>query len=515
MKKLISFIYIIMAVSYTCSAIDTVELKLPKSNKVVIKLMFKCGSICDPKGKEGLTYLMAKTIIEGGTQKMTSSEVKDFIYPLAIDYSVSIDKEVTCFTFEIYKDFVPKIYNTLVKGLLLTPRMDIADFDRTKSNQLNYVEQVIKTSSDEEYGKMALEDYLFRGTNFQAMVRGTASGVKNCTLDDVKKQYKNFITANNVTIGIAGGYTDEFLQQFKTDMQQLSAVNPIIPQPGKALKAEGLNVEIIQKDNALGSAISAGFELPITRSDNDFAAMMIANSWLGEHRKAYSHLYKKIREERSMNYGDYSYIEWYSNGGQNMLPRPGYPRSSNYFSIWLRPVQTASGLKRQYEELKNISIGHAHFAIRMALSQMQELIEKGMGEKEFELTKTFLRSYIKLYAQTPEQQLGYLMDSHFYGRKDWLKEVDGMLESVTYPDMMMAMRKYWQTQNMFITIVTDKTEAQPLKESLEKNLASPMSYSNALKDVLTPEILNEDNTVSEYKLNIKKVNIVNSADLFK
>ena len=34
----------------------------------------------------------------------------------------------------------------------------------------------------------------------------------------------------------------------------------------------------------------------LTRSNNDFAALMVANSWLGEHRKSYSRLYQKIRE---------------------------------------------------------------------------------------------------------------------------------------------------------------------------------------------------------------------------
>jgi zinc protease len=55
--------------------------------------------------------------------------------------------------------------------------------------------------------------------------------------------------------------------------------------------------------------------MDITRAKDDFAALMVANSWLGEHRKSYSQLYKKIREARSMNYGDYTYIEWYDNGG--------------------------------------------------------------------------------------------------------------------------------------------------------------------------------------------------------
>src|SRR5438045_8606526 len=122
---------------------------------------------------------------------------------------------------------------------------------------------------------------------------------------------------------------------------------------------------------------------------------MVAKSYLGEHRKSYGKLYDKIRTTRSMNYGDYSYIEWYENGGSNMLPRPGVPRSSNYFSIWIRPVQTATGLKKQYPELANIEIGHAHFAIRMALHEMDNLITKGMDKKDFEETRTFLRIYMK------------------------------------------------------------------------------------------------------------------------
>src|SRR6185436_8003600 len=116
----------------------------------------------------------------------------------------------------------------------------------------------------------------------------------------------------------------------------------------------------------------------------------------------------------SMNYGDYTYIEWYENGGGNMLPPFGTPRSLNYFSIWIRPVQTAKGLKGQYKELSDIKIGHAHFALRMALREMDEMITKGMSKEDFENTRDFLKSYTKLYIETPAKQLGYLMDSRFY-----------------------------------------------------------------------------------------------------
>jgi zinc protease len=258
-----------------------------------------------------------------------------------------------------------------------------------------------------------------------------------------------------------------------------------------------------------------GFPLELTRRSDEFAALMVANSWLGEHRKSYSHLYKKIREERSMNYGNYSYIEWYENGGSNMLPPPGVPRSSNYFSIWIRPVQIAEGLRKQYPELSTIDIGHAHFAIRMAIHEMQNLIEHGMLDADFQATRTFLRSYMKLYIQSTERQLGYLMDSKFYGRKDYIDEIGARLDALTLLDVKAAVQKYWQTQNFYVTIVTDNSEALPLKKSLELNVPSPMSYSNELKSSLSKDILKEDMRIENFPLNVKSVTIVNSADTFK
>jgi zinc protease len=512
MKKILSFLLVLLAV--TAHATDVVELSLPKSNLIVVKLMFRAGSICDPRGKDGLTMLTANTIAEGGTATMTSSQIKDLIYPWAAEYSVTVDKEVTIFTFEVHKDHLNNFY-PIMRDLMLHPRFADDDFSRVKSNQQNYVDEVVRSSSDEDYSKKLLEDLLFHGSNYQHMTSGTSDGVKSCTIADVKSQYANMFGSSNLTIGIAGSYSPEFLAQLKKDLAVLPMVNNNIPVVVKPLPATGIQVEIIAKDNAFGSAVFAGFPMDLTRANDDFAAMMIANSWLGEHRKSYSRLYQKIREARSMNYGDYTYIEWYQDGGRNMLPRPGFPRSSNYSSIWLRPVQTAKGLKGQYEELKDIEIGHAHFALRMAIREMNMMITNGMNQQDFDLTKQFLRSYIKLYAQTPEQQLGYLLDSHFYGRKDWLKEADALLNKCTVADVSAAMKKYWQTNNMYVAIVTDRSEAVPLARSIRDNLPSPMAYSNVLKGVLTKEILDEDKIVETYPLNIGSVKIVESNDTFK
>lgn len=493
---------------------EVVELKQPESTKIIVKLMFKNGSICDPAGKEGLTYTAAQLITQGGTSDLSFSDIQDRIYPMAANYFSSVDKEVTVFTFEFHKDWMEEFYPIMI-GLITNPSLTQTDFDRVKRNQQAYVDQIIRASSDEEYSKKALEDFLFRGTNYQHMVEGKSASVVSITLDEVKEQYKKFFTKNNLMIGIAGNYSESFLEKLKSDLAKLPDTNPAIP-PAPVIKMpDGINVEIIAKNGAFGSAIFTGYPLPITRSDDEFAALMVANSYLGEHRKSYGKLYQMIREQRSMNYGDYSYIEWYNNGGGNMLPPSGVPRHSNYFAIWIRPVQIAKQLKMQYEELKDINIGHAHFALRMALREINKMIKNGISQEDFEATRAFLQSYIKLYIQSPEQQLGYLMDSKMYGRKNYIKELGDLLSKLTLEDVNKAIKKYLQIDNMDITIVTDVSEAEALAKSLRENLPSPMSYSNQVRIGLPEGTLNEDAATENFKLNIKSVTIVDSKDTFK
>ena len=513
-KNQVVIIALLMSCTLTSMSQQVIELKQPTSDKIIIKLMFKNGSVTDPEGKEGLTYTTANTLMRGGTSKLTSKNIQEIIYPMAAGFAASVDKEVTTFTFAVHRDFLDKFY-PILRDLMLNPSFAEEDFNRVKSNQLNYVDQVIRASSDEDYSKYALENLLFRGTPYAHMVAGSRRGVAGITREDVRTHYSNFFTRNNVMIGIAGNYPVAFLTQLNNDIKKLPGGNPTLPATVVPEYPRGLQVEIISKSDALGSAIFAGFPIPVTRSNDDFAALMVANSFLGEHRKSYGKLYDKIRSVRSMNYGDYSYIEWYEAGGSNMLPVPGVPRKSNYFSLWIRPVQIAEGLKQQYPELIKIDIGHAHFALKLAVRELDLLVKNGMTKEEFEATRTFLRSYNKLYIQTPEKQLGFLMDSKFYGRNNYIQEMDALLAKLTVADVNRAIKKYWQVDNMYVTIVTNESEAKHLADAMMNHLPSPMSYSNIVKTGLPKAVLAEDEAIAKYELKVKNVSIIDNQDTFK
>jgi zinc protease len=93
--------------------------------------------------------------------------------------------------------------------------------------------------------------------------------------------------------------------------------------------------------------------------------------------------------------------------------------------------------------------------------------------------------------------------------------MDKLLSSLTLADVNKAVKKNWRTDNMCVTIVTDRSEADALAKSLKENTPSPMSYSNVVKAGLPKDVLDEDNIVSTFKLNVKNVTIVDSKDTFK
>ena len=135
-KKNLILLLLAFTFSLSATATDFVELRLSGSNKVVFKFMFRNGSMADPVGQEGLTFLTASLVGDGGTSTLTSTQVKDLLFPMAADISYNIDKEVAILTFEVHVDHLEEFYPIMI-DLLTRPRMDEGDFSRLKSNQEN------------------------------------------------------------------------------------------------------------------------------------------------------------------------------------------------------------------------------------------------------------------------------------------------------------------------------------------------------------------------------------------
>jgi len=459
---------------------------LPVKNDPTIsfRIWFKVGSQNDPPGKEGLAEIVASMLTEASTQKHRYEQILEKLYPLAASYAATTNVEMTVIYGRTHKDNLNEYYPLLIDAIL-APAFQQEDLDRIKSEALNYLENTLRYASDEELGKAVLYNELFSGTPYGHITTGTIEGVKSITLDDVKAFYRKYYTRDNLVIGLGGGYDNALLERLKNDLATLPAGKvPSVAKPTPK-PLEGFHVTIVEKD-APATAISMGFPITVLRGTKDWYALAIANSWLGEHRNSSSHLYQVIREKRGLNYGDYSYIEHYPNGGQLMLPPQNVARRQQIFEIWIRPVPHEARL----------------FALRAALREYKKLVDQGMSASDFELTRNFLKKYVLNYAQTTMERLGYALDDKFYGiNGSHLQLFRSMMDQLTLNDVNAAIKKHWQFGKMQIAIVTK--DAESLKSALINESPSPIAYSSPKPD----DVVAEDKEIAVFPLNVKPEHI--------
>ena len=80
-------------------------------------------------------------------------------------------------------------------------------------------------------------------------------------------------------------------------------------------------------------------------------------------------------------------------------PDPNIARQQQIFQIWIRPVEPQN----------------ANFTLRAALYEYDKLVKNGLSKEDFEGTRQFLTKYVNILTQTKDDELGYALDSRYYG----------------------------------------------------------------------------------------------------
>ncbi|MDX9758203.1 MAG: pitrilysin family protein [Bacteroidota bacterium] len=490
----------IIAMGLLMSACDvpsserTVLLPVTDDPTISIRVWFKTGSQCDPPGKEGLALLTATMLTEGATATRGYEEIMEALYPLAAGYGASVDKEMTVISGRVHRDNLEEYY-PLFTDAILHPAFREDDFVRIKTDMRNGIEKSLRYANDEELGKAAFFDFVHAGTKYGHLDAGTISGLDAITLDDVRAFYTQWFTRDNFVLGLGGGYDNTIVRRLENDLRTLVEGRPQQPDPPAPAPIDGLEMLIVEKD-CDATAISFGFPITVQRGDEDFFALALFNSWFGEHRNSSSHLYQVIREARGMNYGDYSYIEIFPNGGRRQMPPQNVARRQQLFEVWIRPVQHA----------------HRHFALRAAMRELQRVVEDGMTQEQFDLTKRFLHKYALQYATTTSERLGMAMDSKFYGiDADYIALFRRKIAALTREQVNDAIRRHLQVANVKFAVVTSGAEA--FRDALVANTPSPVVYDTPKPD----DVLEEDTHISNHQLpfTTEKIRIVKVDEMFR
>lgn len=483
---------ILVLCATAAAAKPTVFTRPSASPLISFRILVHSGSASDPAGKPGAAGLTAAMLTQGGTAETPYEDIVSALFPMAAGVSAQVDKEMIVIVGNTHVENL-EAYYALLRDMILNPGWRKDDLSRLRDRQLTALRNDLRGNNEEELGKEALYQRIYpAGHPYHHHELGSAASIESLTLEDLQAFYKAHFTQANITIGLAGGYPDGFARRVAKDFGKLPKGKPHkleLPAPAQADK---LDVRILKKTSP-SVAISFGYPLPVRRGDKDWVALKLVQSYLGQHRSSKSHLYQRIRELRGMNYGDYVYIEHFPRGMFLTRPEPNLGRQQQVFQVWIRPVEPADAV----------------FALRIALFELDKLVDNGISEANFEQTRTFLSKYAAVLAQTQSEQLGYALDSNYYGIGDFSKYLRDGLAALTHDDVNAAIRKYLRTEDLHVVMIAE--DAEGLAEQLRSGAPSPKKYVSP-----PPEgILEEDKTVSKYKLDVGEVEIVPADTLFE
>lgn len=459
---------------------------------VSLRAVFETGSASDPAGAAGTAWLTALQHASGGTRRQEYVEILEALFPTAVQITSGVDKEMTSFAFETHVDNLETVY-AIFRDMLTDPGWREDDFERLRADSLNYLTTGLRGQNDEELAKDVLASAIHAGHPYSTPNCGTEAALKSITLDSLKHFAATRYTRDRLTLALAGGYPEGFDKRVESDFAALPATglpSPAIPQPA----APAATTAILVEKPARSVAISFGFPIEVRRGHPDFPALLVAASCLGQHRMSSGRLFTSMRQIRGLNYGDYAYIEHFPGGMFSLEPEPNLGRRSQIFEIWIRPVESHQ----------------AHFALRLALHELERLIAAGLTEAEFDRTRSFLTKYSRLLLATKQSELGYSIDSRYYGIPPYPDYLLSTLSALTLDAVNAAIRRHLRDDRLTIAAVGPRMAE--FASSLAGDTLSPISYTSEKP----AEILAEDAVVAARQIQIQPsaIRVVEVADVF-
>ena len=207
----------------------------------------------------------------------------------------------------------------------------------------------------------------------------------------------------------------------------------------------------------------------------------MARSWLGEHRASSGRLFQRIREVRGLNYGDYAYVEAFPGAMFRFFPEPNVARRAQVFEVWVRPVVPENAV----------------MALKIALFEVGKLVDGGLSPEDFERTRAYLMKNVFLMTATQDEQLGYALDSEWYGLPEYTAFLREKLRGLALADVNAAIKKHLSARDLQVVMVTK--DAKALREALTARGPAAIRY-DAPKP---PEITEEDKVIGAMDLGLR------------
>lgn len=268
---------------------------------------FEAGAFMEDEKSIGAAHLLEHMLFKGTTSK-SEDEINSILdelfvfnnamtnYPYAIYYGTTLKEDFEK-GFKLYSD------------ILLNPMMSEDGF-------LTERDVVIQESKEwkEDFEQLLEDEMIFNGYDskrIKEIIIGDEEHIRNLTMEDLNKFYKEYYVANNCVISVVTSMDYNEVHNLIFDVWGKAPTN--YKAKGKDLK-ESMNSGIFEKEveGFKGAKILYGFDIS-SLSIEELKDLYVFNGYFGEGVS--SKLYQKIRTENGLSYDVYGKIKYEKNIG--------------------------------------------------------------------------------------------------------------------------------------------------------------------------------------------------------
>jgi zinc protease len=388
------------------------------------ELFLRSGNAAAANRAPGLAEMTA-TVVRTGTAKRASRQLEEDLRRLGADLSSHAGADNSVIGFAGLSELAEPLLQ-LVNELAREAAFMEPEFERERRQKLEEV-KLDRTQPGFLAGER-LRKVLF-GAHPYAQVAPTEQQVAAYKRDDLVSIYRDFYTPENALLLMVGDFDSAaMLETIEKVFGAWSGNKPSIPPSPEPGKPHGRRVYLVHVPGAVQTQILAGCHA-ITRKHPDWIKLVLTNSLYGGAFN--SRLVMNIREDKGYTYSPRSAV--------NAL------RDYGYFSVSaaVRNEVVAASLTEIFYELDKLrALPVPEPELADARNYVSGVFSLGLATQD------------GLLSQLSTVALNDLPD-------DYLETYREKVRALTPDDLLATARKYFDSANMQIVVVGDRTQIEP------------------------------------------------------
>ncbi len=396
---------------------------------VQFELRIRGGQLVEPSDLVGVANLLAESM-QAGTATKTPEELEAAIDLLGATIDVSAGTQ----WFSISGSTLARNYDAtmaLVQEMLLDPRFDVEEFERSKQRVANGLQQ--RASSPVALAGDVFQGLLYGDHVLAANRLGDLESIESITIDDLRAYHERALRPGVASLHVAGAVSESDVTESlgRLDDEWVGA-GPVLP-GAPVWSPDRAGLYFVDVPNSSQSVLRIGY-LALAETDEDFYPANVMNFRLGGGGFA-SELTQVLRERRGYTYGIGS--------GFSGTDIPG-------------PFQISSSVR------SNVTLE--------ALELIEEIVERhgpDFDAEDLDATQSFLLRANAGAFETGGAKLGLLADMSSYGfPADYALQREQVVRDMTIEQARALAEAYLEPSSMIWLVVGDARTQLPRLRAL-------------------------------------------------